>query len=88
MATEEDPQTEETKEMEMQPRRRRRRKLSWKPYKKEKGIKSKIKLEDKPLIRRWLEFPFLKGEGKARPLELALTGALVAFRGAQCLKLL
>lgn len=37
---------QETKEMEMHPRRRRRKKLSWKPYKKEKGIKSKIKLED------------------------------------------
>ena len=34
---------QESKEMEMHPRRRRR-KLSWKPYKKEKGIKSKIKL--------------------------------------------
>lgn len=46
MATKEDPQTEETKEMEIQPRRRRRTKLSWKPYKKGKGINSEIKLED------------------------------------------
>lgn len=46
IATKEDPQTEETKEMEIQPRRLRRTKLSWKPYKKEKRINSEIKLED------------------------------------------